>query len=111
MTEYRTEQPTRDEIDATTGPLVLAFGTQWCGHCMAAERHLAPALGEHPDVPLVGVEDGRGRPLGRSFHVKLWPTLVFLRAGVEVDRVVRPSGRDPIDAALARITAEDSGGM
>lgn len=104
MTTYRTEQPTREEIDASTGPLVLAFGTDWCGYCRAAERVVAPALADHPDVPVTGVEDGKGRPLGRSYGVKLWPTLVFLRDGVEVERLVRPSRREPVDAALAAIT-------
>ena len=51
------------------------------------------------------VEDGKGRRLGRSYRVKLWPTVIFLRDGVEVDRVVRPTGRPEIDEALARITA------
>lgn len=104
MTEYSPTQPERAEIDATSGPLVLAFGTEWCGYCMAAERHVSAALGDSPDVPVRGVEDGKGRPLGRSFGVKLWPTLIFLRDGVEVDRVVRPGGRAPLDEALAKIT-------
>jgi len=38
------------------------------------------------------VEDGPGRPLGRSYRVKLWPTLVFLQDGREVSRLVRPAG-------------------
>lgn len=105
MTDYSTEQPLRADIDATTGPLVVAFGTEWCGYCQAADRHIAAALADHPDVPLTGVEDGPGRPLGRSFRVKLWPTLVFLRDGVEVDRVVRPTGRAAVDEGLAKITA------
>lgn len=105
VTDYRTEQPTRDDIDATTGPLVLAFGTEWCGYCLAADRYVSAALADHPDVPVIGVEDGPGRPLGRSFRVKLWPTLIFLRDGTEVDRVVRPGNRAPLDEALAAITA------
>jgi thioredoxin 1 len=48
----------------------------------------------------IRVEDGRGRPLGRSFRVKLWPTLVFLKDGKEVARLVRPSGA-AIEDALA----------
>lgn len=104
MTDYSPEQPQRADIDATSGPAVVAFGTEWCGYCLAAERFIAPALAEHPEVPIVGVEDGPGRPLGRSFRVKLWPTLVFLRDGVEVDRVVRPPNREVVDEALAKIT-------
>ncbi len=103
MTDYQLEQPERSEIDAATGPLVLAFGTQWCGYCIAAERHISAALADHPDVPVIGVEDGPRRPLGRSFRVKLWPTLVFLRDGVEVGRVVRPTRRTPLDEALGQI--------
>lgn len=94
---------TRAEVDATTGPLLLEFGTSWCGHCRAAQAPIAAALSAHPDVRHVKVEDGPGRPLGRSFKVRLWPTLVFLRDGREVERLVRPPGEGPIGQALAAI--------
>jgi len=55
------------------------------------------------------VEDGRGRPLGRSFGIKLWPTLVFLRDGQERARVVRPDRTDEIAAGLAGIADGDDG--
>jgi thioredoxin 1 len=35
--------------------------------------------------------------------VKLWPTLVFLRDGRELERLVRPRDAGAIDDALARI--------
>ena len=46
---------------------------------------------------------GSGRPLGRSFRVKLWPTLVFLRNGAEVARLVRPADAGAIRAEIAQI--------
>lgn len=98
-------EPTRDEIDALHGPVMLEFGTSWCGHCRAAQAPIADALAAHPHVRRIKVEDGPGRPLGRSYRVRLWPTLVFLRDGNEVDRVVRPSGAVVIAEALARIDA------
>lgn len=101
---YLPEQLTRAEVDARPGPAVLVFGTNWCGYCVAAERFVEPALAAHREVPVTWVEDGRGRPLGRSYRVKLWPTLIFLRDGVEVARAVRPTAREPLDAALAEIT-------
>lgn len=106
MTTYATEQPDRETLDATEGPAVVMFGTNWCGYCRGAERYIAPALAEHPEVPVTAVEDGKGRALGRSYRVKLWPTMVFLRDGVEVDRVVRPTGRQEIDEALVKITQD-----
>ncbi|MBN8473880.1 thioredoxin family protein [Sulfuritalea sp.] len=98
-------EPTREEIDAIAEPLVVEFGTSWCGHCARAQSLIAEALAAHPGLRHLKVEDGPGRRLGRSFRVKLWPTLVFLRQGVEVARLVRPDDVATIEGALARIDA------
>lgn len=79
---------------------MLEFGTDWCGHCRAAQPALSEALSKHPQWRHLKVEDGRGRRLGRSFHIKLWPTLVLLRDGQEVARLVRPTQAADITAAL-----------
>lgn len=95
-------EPTRDEIDALQGPAVLEFGTSWCGYCRAAQPLIAAALAAHPEVRHIKIEDGRMRRLGRSFGVKLWPTLIVLRDGAEVARLVRPAGGDAVAEALGR---------
>jgi thioredoxin 1 len=96
-------EPTRGEIDALQGPAMLEFGTSWCGYCRAAQPLIAAALAAHPEVRHIRVEDGRMRRLGRSFGVKLWPTLVFLRDGAEVARLVRPADGDAVAEGLERI--------
>lgn len=100
---YAAVEPPRSEIDALEGPAMLEFGTPWCGHCRFAQPLLATAFAEHPDVRHIKIEDGSGRRLGRSFGVRLWPTLVFLREGKEVARLVRPRDAQAIRAALAQI--------
>jgi thioredoxin 1 len=95
------DEPTRDQVDAFTEPTVLEFGTSWCGYCRAAQPDITTALRKHPSVRHIKVEDGKGRPLGRSFGVKLWPTLVYLEAGVEKGRVVRPNSAAEIEAIFA----------
>jgi thioredoxin 1 len=102
-TTYAAVEPPRGEIDALGGPAVLEFGTPWCGHCRYAQPMLEEAFADHPDVRHIKIEDGSGRPLGRSFAVRLWPTLVFLREGREVTRLVRPRDAGAIAAALAQI--------
>ncbi|MBJ6982768.1 thioredoxin family protein [Luteimonas sp. MC1572] len=97
---YAPEAKTRDEVDALAGATVLEFGTDWCGFCKGAQPAIEAALAAHPDLRHIKVEDGSGRPLGRSFRIKLWPTLVLLRDGEEVARVVRPSTRGEVDRAL-----------
>ncbi|HWP10400.1 MAG TPA: thioredoxin family protein, partial [Ramlibacter sp.] len=89
-TAYPETEPSRAEVDGLAGPAVVEFGTPWCGHCRAIQPVIAGAFASHPNVRHLKVEDGSGLPLGRSFGVKLWPTLVFLRDGKEVTRLVRP---------------------
>ena len=95
---------TREEVDATAGELVLEFGADWCPICEAARPLVDRMFADHSGVRRVWVEDGKGKRLGRSFGVKLWPTLVFLRDGREVARVVRPSGEDELRAAFERLS-------
>ncbi|MDE1182521.1 thioredoxin family protein [Paraburkholderia sp.] len=102
---YSTTAPSRAEVDAFAGTAVLEFGTDWCGYCQGAQASIGEAFAPHGDVRHLKIEDGPGRPLGRSFKVKLWPTLIFIRDGAEVARVVRPGSASEVDegfAALAR---------
>ena len=96
-------EPSRAELDLLEGLALVEFGSAWCGHCRFAQPLIARALEHHPAVRHIRIEDGSGRALGRSFGVKLWPTLVFLDHGREVARLVRPRAEEPIRAALAGI--------
>ncbi|RIK88912.1 MAG: thiol reductase thioredoxin [Planctomycetota bacterium] len=106
--DYQNPGPSREEVDAMSGPVVLEFGTSWCGYCQAAAPAVSQALADFPSVRRVKVEDGPGRRLGRSFRVKLWPTLVFLRDGEEVARAVRPDDAEQVRRGLRQIAPTGS---
>lgn len=103
QTDYAAIEPSRAELDALEGPTLLEFGSPACGHCRRAQPLVAAALAAHPRVRHLKVADAPRRRLGRSFGVKLWPTLVMLRSGQEVARLVRPQDAAAIEQALARI--------
>ena len=101
--EYAQVEPKREEIDSMSGPTLLEFGTPWCGHCRRAQPLIAEAMSTHPNVRHIKVADASGKRLGRSFAVKLWPTLVFLRDGREAAKLVRPASSEEIKEALTKI--------
>lgn len=103
MSAYIETAPTRAEVDALPGPTVIEFGTNWCGFCAAAQPFIAKGMAPHPQLRHLKFEDGPGRPLGRSFKVKLWPTLIFMKDGVEVARVVRPDSPEMVSDAAEQI--------
>lgn len=105
---YEATQTTRAEVDSLAEPVVIEFGTSWCGHCMAAQQLIEGAMADYPALHHLKVEDGPGRPLGRSFRVKLWPTLIFMAGGQEVARLVRPASVGEIAGALRQIAAPAS---
>jgi thioredoxin 1 len=104
--EYSSTEPTQEEVDRLNGPVLLEFGNGWCGHCQALAPGLDALLDDYPDVRHLAIADGPGRPLGRSFRVKLWPNLVFLRDGQLVRQLARPSLAE-VRSGLDAITRVD----
>ena len=90
----------RSELDQLKGTAVIEFGPTWCGYCQAAQAIIADALAHYPLVTHIKIEDGKGQRLGRTYAVKLWPTLIFLKDGTEVLRIVRPTDSQSITDAL-----------
>ncbi len=96
-------EPLRAVVEKLEGATLLEFGAPWCEHCNFTQPLVATSFSSHPQVRHLRIEDGAGRPLGRSFRVKLWPTLVFLWQGEEIVRLVRPLTAEAIEQALQQI--------
>ena len=97
-TRYSAEAPARDELDRLAGPTLVEFGTDWCGHCQAAQLLLAEVFDDYPEVGHLKVEDGPGRRLGRRSRSSCGRPL--LRDGREVARVVRPGSASVLEEAF-----------
>jgi thioredoxin 1 len=97
------EAPSLAEVQALPGLTLMEFGTEWCGHCRAAQPLIVQALTMQMPCLHLKIEDGPGRALGRHYRVKLWPTLVVLRDGQELGRLVRPASDQQIQNLLSRL--------
>jgi thioredoxin 1 len=101
--DYTSTEPSREEVNSLAGATVLEFGNSWCGYCRQAEPLIEKAFQKHATVRHIRVADESGRRLGRSFNVKLWPTLIFLKEGKEISRLIRPYDFDHVENALNEI--------
>ena len=91
--EYHEDAPTLEQLKEIPNYVILEFGAPWCGHCQAAEPVVEQSLAAL-NLPHIKVFDGKGKRLGRIFKVKLWPTLILLKDGEEIKRIVRPVSAD-----------------
>ena len=98
--EYTEESPSLDEINSLKGMAILEFGAPWCGHCQASHDSVEEVMKGNLELTHIKVFDGKGKRLGRQFGVKLWPTLILLRDGQEVARIVRFTSVDEIHELL-----------
>ena len=103
--QWAQEAATRTDLEAMEDTLVIEFGADWCPHCQAVQPLLKEVLSDRVEVSHLKIEDGKGRPLGRSYGVKLWPNFVFLREGELVEQLARPS-QEELKAALERLLGE-----
>lgn len=98
--DYSEDAPTVEQVSELVGDTILEFGAPWCEHCQAADPAVQEALAEHSALSHIKVYDGKGKSLGRAFKVKLWPTLILLRDGKEIARLVRPLRVDEVRQLL-----------
>ncbi|WP_245391689.1 thioredoxin family protein [Salinicola aestuarinus] len=99
---YSADAPDLETLREARGPVIVEFGVGWCPWCQSADPLIERTLAGR-GVTHYRVEDGKGRPLGRAFGVKRWPTLIFLCDGKELARCVRPDSEAALRQALAQI--------
>ena len=85
---------------------LVDFTAAWCGPCKIM-KPILDGLSAHYQIPLRYVDVEIDRELANSYMVKSMPTLVVLRDGKEVGRIVGSRPRAFVAGVIDRALAGD----
>jgi thioredoxin len=94
------------EVEKSPVPVVLDLWAEWCGPC----RMIAPVLDQLASemagrVRFAKLNVDENRQTASRFNVVSIPTLLVLKGGKEVDRIVGVQPKAEIARRIARVTA------
>ncbi len=95
------------EVLASDRPVLVDFWAPWCGPCQKIAPTVDAIAQEYQGrlkVAKVNVDDNQR--LAAAFNVRTIPTLLFIRGGKEVDRLV---GAVPVRLLKSRVDAVIAG--
>jgi thioredoxin 1 len=97
-----TEDDAEELLAAPNGRVLIEFGSRWCSACRSLEPALAAIARERAGAIIVGQVDVlESETLAKRFDVRSLPTLLLLRDGTEVARILGARSKRSIDNALA----------
>lgn len=95
-----TKENFQAEITKSDKPVLVDFWAVWCGPCQMMAPILHELEAEIPDVQIGKVNVDEQMDLARQFRVVSIPTLIILKNGQEVQRMVGVTSKEELKDAL-----------
>ena len=96
---------TNYEKETTKGPVIIDFWAEWCGPCKMLGPIFDELSQEITDVKFAKVNVDENQDIAGNLGVRGIPTLVLLKDGQEIDRIVgflpKPQLKKKIEDAFA----------
>lgn len=81
-------------------PVVLKFWNEGCGPCQALAPVVDEISDETEDVDFFSINIGSSREIAEQFNVMAAPTLLFIKGGVVVKKVIGFKPKDGIQEII-----------
>lgn len=92
------------ELTAQGKPMVLDFWATWCGPCKRVSPIIEALAQDYDDKAIIGkcdIEEDEDLPM--QFGVRNIPTILFIKDGAVVDKVVGAASREALEEKLKAI--------
>jgi len=102
--EIVTNENFKELVLESSGPVLVDFFANWCGHC----QKLLPLLDEvaadmDGKINVMKVNVDENRELSQKYDIKGLPTMILFKGGSELDRLI---GFMPKDKIIDKVTAK-----
>lgn len=86
--------------------LVCDFSAAWCGPCKMLEPVLRKLEKEYPEITFVKVDVDKQDGLSEEHGVQAMPTLLFVKNGKEIKRIVGYKDYEDLSKQAKKLLAE-----
>ena len=83
-----TKENFHDEVMNSEKPVLLDFWASWCGPCRMVSPVVDEIANEHPEIKVGKINVDEQPELASAFQVMSIPTLVVMKEGKAVNRMV-----------------------
>ena len=99
---YLTDDTFEDEVINSEGPVLVDYWADWCGPCKMIAPIIEELAGEYADkgIKIAKVDIDAAPELATKFSVMNVPTLLFLKDGAEVDKLIGAQSKAEIQKRL-----------
>lgn len=96
------------EVLRAEQPVLAYFYADWCVHCKTYLPIIQQVKEQHPNLKVVGIDVDASKEIVARYGISgILPAAILFSNGQEVDKVMRPSSRQVLEALVAKLESAD----